>query len=83
MLFSSDAKCNVSSLYMAMVDGLDTFNVYPWGLEVFETTFHSLWSKNLLARYKKRLEKPPERQDHRVKKTYTLYDFPFAFQVSI
>ena len=50
MLFSFNAKRNISSLYMSMVDNLDTFNVYPWGLEVFETTFHILWSKDLLAK---------------------------------
>ena len=83
MLFNSDAKQNVSSVYMSMVDDLDTFNAYPWELEVFETTIHSLWSKNLLVNYKERLQKPPKRQDHHVKETYTLYGFPFAFQVSV
>ena len=39
VLFSSDVKWDVSSVYMSMVDELDTFNVYPWGLEVFETIF--------------------------------------------
>lgn len=27
---------------MSMVDDLDTFNVYSWGREVFETKIHSL-----------------------------------------
>ena len=55
MLFSFDTKQNVFSMYMGMVDDLDTFNAYPWGLEVFETTIHSFWSKNLLAKYKEQL----------------------------
>ena len=52
VLFSYDSKRNVSSIYMSMMVDLDTFNAYPWGLEVFETTIHSLWSKNLVAKYK-------------------------------
>ena len=51
-MISSDAKWNVSSMYISIVDEWDMFNAYLWGLEVFEMTIHNLWSKNLVVKYK-------------------------------
>ena len=67
---------------MSMVDHLDMFNSYSWGVEVFETTLGSMMSKNLVSKYQERLKKPADKQLPSVKETYTLLGFPFAFQVS-
>ena len=79
---SADVKKNYSYFYMSMVDYLDVFNSYPWGVEVFETTLGSMMSKNLVSKYQERLKKPANKQLPSVKETYTLLGFPFAFQVS-
>ena len=65
-----------------MVDHLDVFNSYSWGVEVFETTLGSMMSKNLVSKYQERLKKPVDKQLPSIKETYTLLGFPFAFQVS-
>ena len=49
-MISFDVKRNVLMLYMSMGDDLDTFNAYPWGREVFDTTMASSWSKNFIAK---------------------------------
>ena len=82
VLLSADAKKNISDFYLSMVDDLAMFNAYPWGSEVYDLTFDSLSSKNLVAKYKERLAKPQEKQVPGVKETYTLLGFPFSFQVS-
>ena len=82
VLLSADAKKNCLDIYMSMVDHLDVFNSYQWGVEVFETTFGSMMSKNLVSKYQERLKKPTDKQLPSVKETYTLLGFPFAFQVS-
>jgi len=82
ILLSADAKKNISDFYLSMVDDLTMFNAYPWGSEVYDLTFDSLSSKNLVAKYKERLAKPKEKQVPGVKGTYTLLGFPFSFQVS-
>ena len=65
-----------------MVDHLDVFNYYPWGVEVFETTMGNMMSKNLVSNYQERLKKPAYKQLPSVKETYTLLGFSFAFQVN-
>ena len=82
VLLSVDAKKNISEFYLSMVDDLAMLNTYPWGSEVYDLTFNSLSSKNLVAKYKERLAKPKEKQVPAVKETYTLLGFPFSFQVS-
>ncbi len=82
VLLSADPKTNVSPLHLSMVDDLDMFNSYPWGTEVYDTTLDSLRGKDLVEKYRERLRKPPHKQLPDVKETYTLYGFPFAFQVS-
>ena len=66
---------------MSMVNHLDVFNSYPWGIEVFETTLGNMMYKNLVSKYQERLKKPANKQLPSVKETYTLLGFPFAFQV--
>ena len=56
---------------MSMVDDLAIFNAYPWGNEVFDMTFNSLSTKNLVAKYQDRLKKSKEKQVSVVKETYT------------
>ena len=46
---------------MSMVDHLNMFNSYPWGVEVFETTFVNLMSKNLVSKYQEWLKKPVDK----------------------
>ena len=46
---------------MSMVDDFAMFNAYPWGSEVFDLTFNSLSTKNLVAKYQKTLKKPKEK----------------------
>ena len=75
VLMSADAKKNCSDFYMSMVDHLNVFNSYPWGVEVFETTLGSMMSKNLVSKYQERLKKPADKQLPSVKEIY-------AFQVS-
>ncbi|KAL5575871.1 hypothetical protein UlMin_017570 [Ulmus minor] len=82
-LLSSDPKKNISEFHLSLVDELDIFNEYPWGKVAFDMTFDSLWVKNLAQKYRDRLRKSPHKQLPNVKETYTLYGFPFAFQVSI
>ena len=79
---SANAKKNCSDFYMSMVDHLNMFNSYSWGVEVFETTLGSMMSKNLVSKYPEWLKKPTDKQLPSVKETYTLLRFPFAFQVS-
>ena len=82
VLLSADAKKNISDFYLSMVDDLAMFNAYLWGNEVYDLTFDSLSSKNLVAKYKERLVNPKEKQVLVVKEIYTLLGFPFSFQVS-
>ena len=79
---SVNAKKNCSEFYTSMVDHLDMFNSYMWGIEVFETTLGSMMSKNLVSKYQEWLKKPADKQLPSVKETYTLLGFPFVFQVS-
>ena len=74
VLLSADAKKNIFDFYLSMVDNLAMFNAYTWGNEVYDLTFDSLSTENLVAKYKEKLGKPKE--------TYTLLGFPFSFQVS-
>ena len=67
---------------MSMVDDMAMFNSYPLRREVFDVTFNSLWSKNLIVKYLERFKKPTKKQLSAIKETYTLVGFPFAFQVS-
>ena len=55
---SADAKKNCSEFYMSMVDHLDVFNSYLWGVKVFETTLGSMMSKNLVSKYQEQLKRP-------------------------
>ena len=82
VLLSADAKNNYSDFYISMVDHLDMFNSYPWGLEVFETMLDSMLSKNLVSMYQEWLNRRAKKQLPFVKETYTLLGFPFALQVS-
>ncbi|KAL5573722.1 hypothetical protein UlMin_023319 [Ulmus minor] len=82
VLLRADPKRNVSTFHMNMVDDLDMFNSYPWGTVVYDTTVDSLRGKDMAEKYRERLRKPPHKQLSDVKETYTLYSFPFAFQVS-
>ncbi|KAL5547938.1 hypothetical protein UlMin_003169 [Ulmus minor] len=82
VLLGADPKRNVSTFHMSMVDDLDMFNSYPWGTVVYDTTVDSLGGKDMAEKYRERLRKPPHKQQSDVKETYTLYGFPFAFQVS-
>ena len=61
VLLSTDAKKNFLEFYMSMVDHLDVFNSYPWGVEVFETTLGSMMSKKLVSKYQERLKKPTDK----------------------
>ncbi|KAL5580193.1 hypothetical protein UlMin_012635 [Ulmus minor] len=82
VLLSADPKRNVSTFHMSMVDDLDMFNSYPWGTVVYDTTVDSLRGKDMAEKYLECLRKPPHKQLPDVKETYTLYGFPFTFQVS-
>ena len=82
-LLSSDPKKNISEFHLSLVDELDIFNEYPWGKVAFDMVFDSLWVKNLAQKYRDHLRKFPHKQLPDMKETYTLYGFPFAFQVSI
>ncbi|KAL5546516.1 hypothetical protein UlMin_006203 [Ulmus minor] len=81
VLLGADPKRNVSMFHMSMVDDLDMFNSYPWGTVVYDTTVDSLGGKDMAEKYRERLRKPPHKQLPDVKETYTLYGFPFAFQI--
>ncbi|KAL5539769.1 hypothetical protein UlMin_045147 [Ulmus minor] len=81
VLLGADPKRNVSTFHMSTVDDLDMFNSYPWGTVVYDTTVDSLGGKDLAEKYRERLRKPPHKQLPDVKETYTLYGFPFAFQI--
>ena len=51
ILMSADAKKNCSEFYTSMVNHLNMFNSYPWGVEVFETTLGNMMSTNLVSKY--------------------------------
>ena len=82
VLLSVDAKKNISEFYLSMVDDLAMFNAHPWGNKVYDLTFNSLLTKNLIVKYKERLAKPKEKQVPAVKETYTFLGFLFSFQVN-
>ncbi|KAL5550265.1 hypothetical protein UlMin_000441 [Ulmus minor] len=82
VLLGADPKRNMSTFHMSVVDDLDMFNSYPWGTVVYDTTVDSLRGKDMAEKYREHLRKPPQKQLLDVKETYTLYGFPFVFQVS-
>ena len=58
VLLSTDPKKNVSTFHKSMVDDLDMFNYYPWGIEVYETILESLRGKDLVEKYHEHMRKP-------------------------
>ena len=82
VLLGAEPKRNVSKFHMSIVHDLDMFNSYPWGTVVYDTTIDSLRGKDMAEKYCERLRKPPHKHLSDVKETYTLYGFPFSFQVS-
>ena len=63
-----------------MVDDLEIFNRFPWGSVVYPTILKQLQTWDLRAKYANYKDQLKAKGK---KATYTLYEFPFAFMVSI
>ena len=76
LLTADDRSKIVDSNHMKMTTDLVLFGNYPWGNESFDLT---------LTYLKNRINFLKQREIFNEKKNacYTLYDFPWAFQVSI
>ncbi|MCL7032903.1 hypothetical protein MKW94_026546 [Papaver nudicaule] len=79
LLLGKDKKTYVDLRFLQIVDDLDEFNMYPWGLVSYERTFSSL-AIALRRRAEKFKEKKRTNPNH-CHETYSLRGFPFAFQV--
>ncbi|XP_026405455.1 uncharacterized protein LOC113300459 [Papaver somniferum] len=78
-LLGKDKKTYIDLRFLQIVDDLDEFNMYPWGLVSYERTFSSL-AIALRRRAEKFKEKQRTNPNH-WHETYSLRGFPFAFQV--
>ena len=72
VLLGNDRRKKVSSEYLQLVDHLDEFNSYPWGVVVWQMTYDSMSQAS---------ERVCSRRMPEIRK-YDLYGFSFAFQVS-
>ncbi|KAI3974668.1 hypothetical protein MKX01_021512 [Papaver californicum] len=79
LLLGKDKKTYIDLRFLQIVDDLDEFNMYPWGLVSYERTFSSL-AIALRRRAEKFKEKQRTNPNH-WHETYSLRGFPFAFQV--
>ncbi|XP_044510766.1 uncharacterized protein LOC123229186 [Mangifera indica] len=70
VLLGNDRRKKVSLEYLQLIDHLDGFNSYPWGVAVWQMTYESM-SQASDRVYSRRM---PEMR------RYELYGFPFTFQ---
>ncbi|KAK9191167.1 hypothetical protein WN943_019778 [Citrus x changshan-huyou] len=75
VLLGKEPKNKIDDLHIRLLDNFKEFNNYPWGRLSFEATMLSL--KNTVTRRSKRIGL----LDPNTEEKYSLYDFPFAFQV--
>ena len=77
VLLGKEPKNKIDDLHIHLLDNFKEFNNYPWGRSSFEATILSL--KNTITRRSKRIGS----FDPNIEEKYSLYSFPFAFQVRI
>ncbi|XP_044492775.1 uncharacterized protein LOC123216432 [Mangifera indica] len=70
VLLGNDRRKKVSTEYLQLVDHLDGFNSYPWGVVVWQMTYDSM---------SQTCERLCSGRMQEIRK-YDLYGFPFAFQ---
>ncbi|XP_024044864.1 uncharacterized protein LOC18048150 [Citrus clementina] len=75
VLLGKEPKNKIDDLHIRLLDNFKEFNNYPWGRLSFEATMLSL--KNTVTRRSKRIGS----LDPNTEEKYSLYGFPFAFQV--
>ena len=75
VLLGKEPKNKIDDLHIRLLDNFKEFNNYPWGRLSFEATMLSL--KNIVTRRSKRIGS----LDPNTEEKYSLYGFPFAFQV--
>ena len=72
VLLGNDRRKKVSTEYLQLVDHLDGFNSYPWGVAVWHMTYDSMSQVS---------ERVCSERMQEIRK-YNIYGFPFTFQVS-
>lgn len=75
VLLGKEPKNKIDGLHIRLLDNFKEFNNYPWGRLSFEATMLSL--KNIVTRRSKRIGS----LDPNTEEKYSLYGFPYAFQV--
>lgn len=75
VLLGKEPKNKIDDLHIRLLDNFKEFNNYPWGRLSFEATMLSL--KNTVTRRSKRIGS----LDPNTEEKYSLYGFPYAFQV--
>ncbi|KAK9200532.1 hypothetical protein WN944_015730 [Citrus x changshan-huyou] len=75
VLLGKEPKNKIDGLHIRLLDNFKEFNNYPWGRLSFEATMLSL--KNTVTRRSKRIGP----LDPNIEEKYSLYGFPYVFQV--
>ena len=80
VLLGRDKRRLIHPFYMQLVDQLELFNTYPWGVVSYAYTYESL-KKALVGRSAGFTKRKDSKEFHR-RETYNLLGFPYAFQVT-